>query len=162
MSKIYLKDLSIMKKRITQQIIDTKGQLRSLEKTLAKLNENEKNFVNNHEKFRQLNAVFDRLTRVCKNYNGADCPCLNEFGICQFDGCTSCQNNIGVDNKKREYMRIGFNNAQLSESEIQFLREYLPLFTNAVFTVWPARNFITNDEKQFLVTNGFTITNFTK
>jgi hypothetical protein len=163
MSDIYLKSLAMKKKKVSQQILNTKTTLKSLEKTLAYLEEQEKNFVGNREKYRRLNCVFNKLTRVCLNSNGANCPydyyasanCVDDSGNCP-------TNNCQTPNKKRNYTRLDFDKDKLSESEIQFLREYVPLFTNAEFTVWPAHNYLTNNEKELLVTHGFKITQYTQ
>lgn len=150
MSDLYLKNLAIKKKRISQQLRDAKSTVKSLEKTLAYLNEQEKNFINNKEKYRQLNSVFNKLTRVCLNTNGANCP--YDYYASGSNNCDTCPSNV-----KCNYTRVSPDKTKLSDSEIQFLKEYVPLFTNAEFTVWPDRNYLTNDEKELLVTNGFKI-----
>lgn len=157
MSDLYLKNLAIKKKKISQQLRDTKSTLKSLEKTLAYLEEQELNFIGNKEKYKQLNNVFNKLTYVCADTNGANCP--YEYYASgkniQLNDCDNCNPNV-----KKHYTRISFDKTKLSESEIQFLREYVPLFTNAEYTVWPARNYLTNKEKELLINTGFKISEY--
>jgi len=141
MSNAYYAKLLNDKARVSQQIIHTEQQLRSLRDTLAHLDEEEKSYNQNQMTYAELNRLFFQLKPFITN--------------CDLD-------KMYIRNPaKHKYTEIGFS-SKLSDQEKRLYREFVTVFHNTDTPQFIGHNLFTDAQKLIIRNYGLTINQYTE
>jgi len=139
MNNVYYAKLLKDKARVSQQIIHTEQQLRSLRETLAHLDEEEKSYNQNQMKYAELNRLFFQLKPLL-----TDCD-LKKMYI--------------RDPAKHKYTEIGFSD-KLSDQEKRLYREFVTIFHDTDTPAFIGHNLFTDAQKTIIRNYGLTINQY--